>query len=109
MVPENDCPQTTIFCPSPAGCFSSVVPIIFPTPPSSTATTETLDMGKNASGKPASPTVAIIGTGFGGLGLAIRLKQAGFENFTLFEKAADVGGVWRDNSYPGAACDVPSH
>ncbi|SCK12104.1 Predicted flavoprotein CzcO associated with the cation diffusion facilitator CzcD [Variovorax sp. HW608] len=66
-------------------------------------------MGKNASGKAASPTIAIIGTGFGGLGLAIRLMQAGFENFTLFEKAADVGGVWRDNSYPGAACDVPSH
>lgn len=53
--------------------------------------------------------IAIIGTGFGGLGLAIRLKQAGFEQFTLFEKAADVGGVWRDNTYPGAACDVPSH
>jgi len=53
--------------------------------------------------------IAIIGTGFGGLGVAIRLKQAGFEQFTLFEKAADVGGVWRDNTYPGAACDVPSH
>lgn len=53
--------------------------------------------------------IAIIGTGFGGLGLAIRLKQAGFEQFTLYEKAADVGGVWRDNTYPGAACDVPSH
>lgn len=53
--------------------------------------------------------IAIIGTGFGGLGLAIRLKQAGFEQFTLFEKAVDVGGVWRDNTYPGAACDVPSH
>lgn len=53
--------------------------------------------------------IAIIGTGFGGLGLAIRLKQAGYEQFSLFEKAADVGGVWRDNTYPGAACDVPSH
>lgn len=53
--------------------------------------------------------IAIIGTGFGGLGVAIRLKQAGFENFTLFEKANNVGGVWRDNTYPGAACDVPSH
>mgnify|MGYP001570123449 CR=1 FL=1 len=54
-------------------------------------------------------TIAIIGTGFGGLGLAIKLKKAGFNNFTLFEKASDVGGVWRDNTYPGAACDVPSH
>jgi cation diffusion facilitator CzcD-associated flavoprotein CzcO len=55
------------------------------------------------------PRIAIIGTGFGGLGLAIRLKQAGINDFTLFEKASDVGGVWRDNTYPGAACDVPSH
>ena len=47
--------------------------------------------------------IAIIGTGFGGLGLAIQLKLAGFEQFTLFEKAGDVGGVWRDNTYPGAA------
>lgn len=57
----------------------------------------------------ASPRIAIIGTGFGGIGLAIRLKKAGFSNFILFEKAGDVGGVWRDNTYPGAACDVPSH
>lgn len=56
-----------------------------------------------------TPRIAIIGTGFGGLGLAIQLKKAGFNNFTLFEKAGDVGGVWRDNTYPGAACDVPSH
>lgn len=53
--------------------------------------------------------IAIIGTGFGGLGLAIQLKRSGFNDFTLFEKAGDVGGVWRDNTYPGAACDVPSH
>src|SRR5688572_7973056 len=53
--------------------------------------------------------VAIIGTGFSGLAMAILLKQAGIESFTLFEKAGDVGGTWRDNSYPGAACDIPSH
>lgn len=53
--------------------------------------------------------VAIVGAGFGGLGLAIRLKQAGLSNFHIFEQADDVGGVWRDNRYPGAACDVPSH
>lgn len=53
--------------------------------------------------------VAIIGAGFGGMGLAIKLQQAGRSDFQIFERAADVGGVWRDNIYPGAACDVPSH
>ena len=53
--------------------------------------------------------VAIIGSGFGGIGTAIRLKQSGIADFVIFERASDVGGVWRDNSYPGAACDVPSH
>ncbi len=53
--------------------------------------------------------VAIIGAGFGGIGLAHALKQRGIEDYVIFEKGHDVGGVWRDNSYPGAACDVPSH
>ncbi|TJY64954.1 NAD(P)/FAD-dependent oxidoreductase [Sinimarinibacterium sp. CAU 1509] len=53
--------------------------------------------------------VCIIGTGFGGLGMAIRLKQEGIDDFILLEKAHEVGGCWRDNHYPGAACDVPSH
>ncbi|HET6393516.1 MAG TPA: NAD(P)/FAD-dependent oxidoreductase [Blastococcus sp.] len=53
--------------------------------------------------------VAIIGTGFGGLAAAVRLKQAGISDLVLFEKSSDVGGVWRENTYPGAACDVPSH
>jgi cation diffusion facilitator CzcD-associated flavoprotein CzcO len=53
--------------------------------------------------------VVIIGSGFGGLGMAIHLKQHGFDSFTLFERASDVGGTWRDNTYPGAACDVQSH
>lgn len=66
-------------------------------------------MFNSSSNSNKNVRIAIIGTGFGGLGLAIRLKQAGFRQFTLFEKAADVGGVWRDNTYPGAACDVPSH
>jgi cation diffusion facilitator CzcD-associated flavoprotein CzcO/acetyl esterase/lipase len=56
-----------------------------------------------------SPSVAIIGAGFGGIGLAITLKKAGIGSLTIFEKADGVGGVWRDNNYPGAACDVPSH
>jgi cation diffusion facilitator CzcD-associated flavoprotein CzcO len=55
------------------------------------------------------PTVAIIGAGFGGLGMGYALKQAGIESFTIFEKAGDVGGTWRENTYPGAGCDIPSH
>lgn len=53
--------------------------------------------------------VAIIGSGFSGLGTAIKLKQDGIEDFLVFERAEDLGGTWRDNSYPGCACDVPSH
>ncbi|SFM26590.1 flavin-containing monooxygenase [Marinobacter zhejiangensis] len=53
--------------------------------------------------------IAIIGTGFGGLGMAIQLKNAGIDSFTILEKASSVGGTWRDNTYPGAACDVQSH
>ena len=53
-------------------------------------------------------SVAIIGAGFGGLGVAMSLRRAGLTDFTVFERAGDLGGVWRDNSYPGAACDVPS-
>lgn len=53
--------------------------------------------------------ILIIGTGFGGLGMAIKLKEAGLSNFVITEKASAVGGCWRENSYPGAACDVPSH
>jgi cation diffusion facilitator CzcD-associated flavoprotein CzcO len=53
--------------------------------------------------------VAIVGSGFGGLGMAIRLKQAGVDDFVVLEKADDVGGTWRENTYPGCACDVPSH
>ena len=56
-----------------------------------------------------APNIAIIGSGFGGLAMAYYLKQAGLDDFTVFEKAADLGGVWRENTYPGAACDVPSH
>lgn len=53
--------------------------------------------------------VLIIGSGFAGLGLAMQLRKAGEEDFLVLEKAGEVGGTWRDNSYPGAACDVPSH
>ncbi|MFC7500483.1 flavin-containing monooxygenase [Nocardioides sp. CPCC 206347] len=55
-----------------------------------------------------NPSVAVIGTGFGGLAAVIELKKQGFDDIVVFEKADDVGGVWRENTYPGAACDVPS-
>jgi cation diffusion facilitator CzcD-associated flavoprotein CzcO len=53
--------------------------------------------------------IAIIGAGFGGIGAAVRLRQAGHSDLLIFERAEAIGGVWRDNSYPGCACDVPSH
>jgi cation diffusion facilitator CzcD-associated flavoprotein CzcO len=52
---------------------------------------------------------AIVGSGFAGIGCGIRLKQEGQEDFVILERADDVGGTWRDNTYPGCACDVPSH
>ncbi len=50
----------------------------------------------------------IIGTGFSGIALAIQLKSKGIDNFIMLEKASDVGGTWRENTYPGAECDIPS-
>ncbi len=57
----------------------------------------------------SDPYVVIVGSGFAGLGMAIRLKQAGIDDFVVLEQAGEVGGTWRDNHYPGAACDVQSH
>ncbi|MFV0137543.1 flavin-containing monooxygenase [Streptomyces sp. HMX87] len=51
----------------------------------------------------------IIGAGLSGLGAAIRLRQTGIDDFVVLERSDDVGGTWRDNRYPGAACDVPGH
>jgi cation diffusion facilitator CzcD-associated flavoprotein CzcO len=66
--------------------------------------------GGEGDGTPASHfRVAIVGSGFGGIGMAIRLKQAGIEDFAVFERADDVGGTWQANTYPGCQCDVPSH
>ncbi|WP_280462001.1 flavin-containing monooxygenase [Nocardia carnea] len=53
-------------------------------------------------------SVLVIGAGFGGIGVAIELRRHGFSDITILEKAQDLGGVWRENTYPGAACDVPS-
>ena len=59
-------------------------------------------------GRP-TPSVVIVGGGLSGLATAIQLVRAGVRNFTLIEQSDGVGGTWRDNSYPGSACDVPSH
>src|SRR3712207_9377987 len=55
-----------------------------------------------------TPRIAIVGAGFGGLATAFELKRSGVENFVIFERADRIGGVWRENTYPGAGCDVPS-
>lgn len=54
------------------------------------------------------PSVIVIGAGFGGIGMAIELRRNGFDNIAMLERSTDIGGVWRENTYPGAACDVPS-
>jgi cation diffusion facilitator CzcD-associated flavoprotein CzcO len=53
--------------------------------------------------------IVIVGTGFSGLGMAVRLREAGFDDFVVLERASALGGTWRDNDYPGCCCDVPSH
>ncbi|MEA2190210.1 MAG: hypothetical protein QOI73_331 [Solirubrobacteraceae bacterium] len=74
-----------------------------------------LDSGQDSTradgdgGEPERVRIAIVGGGFAGLGMAIRLKQAGIEDFVVLERAGDVGGTWQANTYPGCQCDVPSH
>src|ERR671918_335977 len=58
---------------------------------------------------PRHVEIAIVGSGFSGLGAAVKLEEAGLRDFIVLERGEDVGGTWRDNTYPGAACDVPSH
>ena len=77
------------------------------TSPAHTASAGASTRGTASSG--SSPRFAIIGSGFGGLGAAIELRKAGYKHITIFEREGEVGGVWRDNTYPGAACDVQSY
>lgn len=66
-------------------------------------------MSRVSAGTPAAPLSAvIIGAGFAGLGMAVRLVQEGVDDFVILERGDRVGGTWRDNTYPGAACDIPS-
>ena len=75
-----------------------------------TSPTPTREDKPNALSQPPQEVwpVVIIGTGFSGLGMAIKLREAGIGPFVLLERAAEIGGTWRDNNYPGCACDVPS-
>lgn len=59
--------------------------------------------------EPSDVRIAIVGAGFSGIGMAIRLKQEGMQDFVVLEKNPDVGGTWHDNTYPNCGCDVPSH
>jgi cation diffusion facilitator CzcD-associated flavoprotein CzcO len=54
-------------------------------------------------------SVAVVGGGFGGVGAIVMLQRAGYRDVTVFERAERIGGVWHHNTYPGAACDIPSH
>lgn len=69
---------------------------------------EVIERGRSAKLK-GDMRVAIIGAGIGGIAMAYALEQAGVSNFTIYEKAAAVGGTWRENIYPGVACDIPSY
>ena len=70
--------------------------------------TETSALPSQPSALPPQVEVFIVGAGFGGLGAAIKLQEAGERDFLCIDRGSEVGGTWRDNSYPGAACDVPS-
>ncbi len=65
--------------------------------------------GAHQNGAGSGPSVAVVGGGFGGIGAAVMLRRAGYSDVTVFERGERVGGVWNHNTYPGAACDVPSH
>jgi cation diffusion facilitator CzcD-associated flavoprotein CzcO len=68
----------------------------------------TPDAGANGAG-PSHTRIAIVGSGFGGLGTAIKLREQGIDDFVILERHGDVGGTWHANTYPGCQCDIPSH
>lgn len=82
-------------------------------PPAVRETTEPTQASVHSRDPEPEPSphfrIAIVGAGFSGLGMAIRLKQRGIDDFVVLDRAGDIGGTWRDNVYPGAACDVPAN
>src|SRR5918996_999927 len=73
-----------------------------------TATVPSADGQRASAASPPDHEVAIIGAGLGGIGVAIKLRRAGIEDFVVLERADDIGGTWRDNTYPGIAVDIPA-
>ena len=71
--------------------------------------TDQVDTLQPGAALPIAVDVVIVGSGFSGLAMAVALERSGREDFLVLERAREVGGTWRDNSYPGCACDVPSH
>jgi cation diffusion facilitator CzcD-associated flavoprotein CzcO len=67
------------------------------------------NLKQNSQGEEINVDVLIVGGGFSGLCMAIKLREAGITSFLLIEKSDDIGGTWYDNRYPGCACDIPSH
>jgi cation diffusion facilitator CzcD-associated flavoprotein CzcO len=74
----------------------------------STTTINPTSTPSPAVAEPQHVRVALIGAGFSGISAGVALKREGIEDFVILERAGEVGGVWRDNSYPGVACDIPS-
>ena len=73
------------------------------------ATVETVTQTREPVARRGKPSVAVVGGGFGGIGAALMLRREGYEDVTVFERGERIGGVWHFNTYPGLACDVPSH
>src|SRR5215212_7196608 len=63
----------------------------------------------NGAAPHRSRSIAVVGGGFGGVGAAVMLRRAGYQDVSVFERGERIGGVWHHNTYPGAACDIPSH
>src|SRR3989442_15307004 len=63
----------------------------------------------SANSAVTSVDVLIVGAGFSGLCMGIKLLETGMNSFLIIEKSSDIGGTWWDNRYPGCACDIPSH
>src|SRR6188472_959449 len=70
---------------------------------------EPISAAAEADALPSEVDVAVVGSGFSGLGMAVKLREAGIEDFVVLERGDAVGGTWWFNTYPGCGCDVPSH
>lgn len=70
---------------------------------------EDMELGSAWAQEGRQPRIAIIGAGMSGICAVIKLRKAGYTDLTVYEKAGKVGGTWRENTYPGLSCDVPSH